>query len=66
MQEYAWEVGMTAKKKGVPSRPEWQATASPLAEKLERLEKRRKVVLDELDGLEEKYQRLFSLAKTVG
>ena len=76
MQERAWEVGMTARKKqkvqpgsaGRDEEPrnmflEAQAPCAEHEEGLEQLEQRRKGVLSELDGLEEKYSKLFALAK---
>lgn len=53
MQEHAWEVGVTARK---------SRKGAGRARELDGLERRRLDVLDELDGLEEKYRGLFELA----
>ena len=65
MQEHAWEVGMTARRKGRGTKIGRDGGEEGAAEKgnLERLERRQKGVLQELDGLEEKYGRLLRLAK---
>lgn len=67
MQEHAWEVGMTARKMGRGGgravRGEGEKEEREKKGELESLEKRQRGVLLELDGLEERYERLFRLAK---
>lgn len=81
MQERAWEVGMTTRKKQKVQALGVEGTEHALVvpkaalesmteerregwEGLDRLEQRRKGVLSELDGLQEKYSRLFALVKS--
>lgn len=70
MQERAWEVGMTARKlrsgSRAPGRAEEEVRAQTVGtagnDEVAELERRRRAVLSDLDGLEEKYSRLFALA----
>lgn len=73
MQEHAWCVGLTAKKGG--NRKVFSPMHSPdtqdgnekieVEDGLKILEERQKGVLDQLDGLEDRYRNLFALARQV-